>query len=97
MIQPKTHVRVGRQVEHRVAARHRRGQSRQVEVIAPHQLEIRRLLRLGQKVALPGGEVIPTSDSLALPQEQVHEAAANESGGAGDEYVLQEMLSVTTV
>ena len=50
------------------------------------------MLRRGQELGSAGGKIVPTDNVPVQPEEQVDQVAPDETGGAGDENVLQEVV-----
>ncbi|MEJ1974394.1 MAG: hypothetical protein WDM96_18650 [Lacunisphaera sp.] len=81
-------VGVGGEVKHEAGAFHRRGQGRQIEVVAADELETRLFHRAVEEAELTGAEVVPACDCDAIRQQAIDERGADEAGGAGDKNVV---------
>jgi hypothetical protein len=92
MLQAKTNIGIGSQVEDGITALHGLGQSRQIQIVSLDQLKAWVPPRRFQEFSLASGKVVPSDDSFALPQQRIDQVAADKSGRAGDKYGFQAIL-----
>ena len=88
MFGAESHVSVGGEMEHEIAAGHRLRQRGQIEIVAFDEFEAGVLERAFDERALASREIIPADDAPALREQAIHEAAADKAGCAGDEHIL---------
>src|SRR5688572_21611020 len=85
MVGSEADVGIGRQMEHKLTASHRRGQEATVEEVPLNQLESGRVFRESDKLRL-ACRVIIESDNLIPPCEKaVDKVAADKAHCSGDE------------
>src|SRR5262249_20236058 len=78
-------VGVGCEVEHEVRTPHGFGECGEIEQVAAHQTEGRRLCGGLQEFGLTGGEVVEADDLMTIGEQAVYEVTADKAGGSGDE------------
>ena len=85
MVGAEAHVGIGGQVEDEVRARHGARDGVEIQQVALDEAEARIGLRTFEKAPESGGEVVEAGDFVPSGQQAVHQVAADESRGAGNE------------
>jgi hypothetical protein len=78
----EAHVGIRGKVEDGVGPTNRVGQILRLHQVTPDEPEPGRLLRLGQKLLLPGREVVVADDVVAVSQQAVDQIARDETSAA---------------
>ena len=88
MLRAEADVGVGGEVEDEIAPGHRGGQAVEVEDVALHERELRRLTGRIEELREPGRQVVVADNRMPRCEQAIDEVTADETGGAGDKYTL---------